>query len=206
MQAQTITSVASAVLALASASMSAYFSQKSSRHAEQSDQHQYEDTIRSWAERTVDVTGHLVELLSEPGEESGFREKSRPLLAVLRSQIDKGRWYFPNILKEKKGMDKPLAFRGIRQPILDVLVDLFWAVKDADWNHRERVYQRVDDLHRQFVSHILARLDPSTRDANYQNYVALSAEFVDRSLQRAKGRPEVMHHGVPDSDPAVEAQ
>jgi hypothetical protein len=86
---------------------------------------QHEDHMRVWAEQTVDVTAELVELLSNEYGEDEFNARSGQLFVALRCQIDKGRWFFPNIHADKKGEWKLPAFRGIRQPILNVLVDVF---------------------------------------------------------------------------------
>jgi hypothetical protein len=192
MEAQTITSVASAVLAAGSAAVSVYYSHRATRLEERSAQNAYEDNMRVWAERTVDATGQLLELLSNEDGQAEFVERSGPLLAVLRCQIDKGRWYFPNLHHDKKGETKPLAFRGIRQKILDILVDLFEAVKTVDWPNRAAVYRSVENLHREFVSEVQQRLDPSTRDAAYHRYVGqyqdLNSQFVQESLNRPDPR------------------
>jgi hypothetical protein len=185
MDPQTVTSVASAGVAALSAGVSVYYSHKATQHAERSAQCQYEDNIRVWAERTVDVTGQLVELLSNEGGETEFSRNRSTLLAVLRCQIDKGRLYFPNIHTDKKGAWKPPAFRGIRQPIIDVLVNIYEASKTADWSTRPSAHQGVEDLHRKFVSEVQHRLNPSERDANYRRYVnQVSAQFVQESLVR----------------------
>src|SRR5262245_9967271 len=118
MDAQTITAIASAVVATLSAVVSVYYSHQSTQYAQRSAQNQYEDHMREWAEQTVDVTAQLVELLSNEGGEQEFNARSGQFLASLRCQIDKGRWFFPNTLGDQKGAWKPLAFRGIRQPIL----------------------------------------------------------------------------------------
>jgi hypothetical protein len=80
------------------------------------------------------------------------------------------------------------SFRGIRQPILNVLVDLFDAAKKVDWKERESALAKVEGLHREFVSEIQQRLNPSERDANYRQYVSryedLSSQFVQESLNR----------------------
>jgi hypothetical protein len=196
MDAQTVTSVASAVLAAVSAAISVYYSHRATRQAERSAQHQYEDNMRAWAESTVDATGELLELLSNEHGKAQFDARSGSLLAVLRCQIDKGRWYFPNLHPDKKGGWKPLAFRGIRQKALNVLVDFFIAVKNVDWANREAVFQTAETLHREFVSEIQQRLDPTTRDANYQEFVDqyqdLGSQFVQESLNRPeRARDEI---------------
>lgn len=122
---------------------------------------------------------------SNEGGEIEFNRNRSTLLAVLRCQIDKGRWYFPNIHTDKKRAWKLPAFRGIRQPIIDVLVDIYEAAKTADWSTRAPAHQRVEDLHRKFVSEVPHRLNPSERDANYHRYVEqVSAQFVEESLLR----------------------
>jgi hypothetical protein len=84
------------------------------------------------------------------------------------------------------------AFRGIRQPILNVLVDVFDAAKKADWKERESALAKVERLHREFVLEVQERLNPSQRDANYRKYVReyedLSSQFVQESLKR-RDRP-----------------
>lgn len=185
MDAQTITAVCSACVAAISASISVYYSHRATQHADRSAQSQYEDNIRIWAERTVDITGHLVELLSDRSSETAFPSAKEPLLGDLRCQIDKGRWYFPNTHTEQKGASKHSAYRGIRQPIIDHLVQVYFAVTSADWATRASVRDAVEDLHRQFVSEIQHRLDPSKRDANYRSFVdQLSEHFVQESLSR----------------------
>jgi hypothetical protein len=201
MDAQTVTSVASAGVAAVSAGVSVYYSHKATQHAERSAQCQYEDNIRVWAERTVDVTGQLVEVLSNEGDETEFNRNRSTLFAALRCQIDKGRLYFPNIHTDKKGAWKLPAFRGIRQPIIDVLVDIYQAAKTADWSTRSSAHQRVEDLHRKFVSEVQHRLNPLERDANYRRYVEqVSVQFVQESLLRPD-RTRV----VDRSDPAAES-
>jgi hypothetical protein len=193
MEAQTVTAVASAILAAGSAAISVYYSHKATRHAERSAQHAYEDGMRVWAERTVDATGRLLELLSNDGGQADFDEKSGSLLATLRCQIDKGRWYFPNLHHDKKGETKPLAFRGIRQKVVNVLVDLYDAVKKLDWKNRAAVYQTVETLHREFVSELQQRLDPSTRDAAYQAYVGQYQDLNSQFVQESLNRPDPLH-------------
>ena len=203
MDAQTVTAIASAGVAAISAVVSVYYSHRSTQYALRSAQNQYEDHMRVWAERTVDVTAQLVELLSNEDGEQEFNARRGQLVASLRCQIDKGRWFFPNLLEDQKGAWKPPAFRGIRQPILNVLVDLFDAAKKADWKERKSALAKVEALHREFVSEVQQRLNPSERDANYRQYVSryedLSSQFVQESLNR----PDHLRTAVGDnrSDP-----
>src|SRR5262249_34480092 len=122
MDAQTLISVGSTALAACFAGVSVVYSQRATRQAERSAQHLYEDNMRVWAECRIEATGGLLELLSNGTSEAEFDRRRSPLLGTLRCQIDKGRWYFPNLHHERKGQSKPLAYRGIRQKVLDVLV------------------------------------------------------------------------------------
>jgi hypothetical protein len=201
MQGQLVVAVASATVAALSAGVSMYYSRRSTWYAQRSAQNQYEGSMRLWAETTVDVTGELVELLSRENGEREFNERSGQLRARLRCQIDKGRWYFPNVHPDLKGSWKPPAFRGIRQRILNVLVDFFDAVDKADWSDRQSAFTQVEGLHREFVSEVQQRLDPTTRDDNYQKFVAqyqdMSSQFVQESLQR----PDRPHDESGDKGP-----
>jgi len=183
--------------------VSVYYSHRSTQYALRSAQNQYEDHMRVWAERTVDVTAQLVELLSNEDGEQEFNARRGQLVASLRCQIVKGRWFFRNLLEDQKGAWKPPAFRGIRQPILNVLVDLFDAAKKADWKERKSTLAKVEALHREFVSEVQQRLNPSERDANYRQYVSryddLSSQFVQESLNRPE--PQRTALGDARSDP-----
>jgi hypothetical protein len=190
MDASTIAPAVSACVAVVSAGVSVYYSHRTTRRAERSAQNQYEDNIRAWAERTIDVTGHLVELFYNARDEDEFTTTRTTLLGLLRCQIDKGRWYFPNTHIQEKGAAKPAAFRGIRQPIVDALVLLYQASRTAAWDARQPALRRVENLHREFVSEVQRRLNPTDRDANYRTYVdQVSAQFVEESLSR----PDTAH-------------
>jgi hypothetical protein len=209
MEAQVITSVASAILAATSAGVSVYYSHKSTQFTQRSAQNQYEDNMRGWAERTADVTGQLVQLLSNPDGEAEFNRNCEQLLGALRCQIDKGRWFFPNTHTDQKGTTKPFAYRGIRQPILDILVELYDQVdtiRRSGSKDRASACQTVEFEHRVFVSEVQKRLNPATRDANYRKYIGqLSAQFVEQSLHRPDRPRAVRQDDQPDSAPAADA-
>jgi hypothetical protein len=153
--------------------------------------------MRVWAERTVDVTAELVHRVRAPdGDESEFEKSRRELLAALSSQIDKGRFYFPNMHKDKAGHDKEPAYQGIRQYLLDDLVEIFDIVQELSWEDRGLVSDKLAHAHRLFVSRVQELLDPSRRDANYREITdqyKVNSPFVADALRRADavGRPGV---------------
>jgi len=141
------------------------------------------------------VTARPVELSSNEDGDQEFNALRGQLVASLRCQIDKGRWLVPNILEDQKGVWKPPAYRGIRQPILNVLVDLFDAAKEVDWNERGSALAKVEGLHREFVSEVQQRLNPSERDANYRQYVSRYEELSSQFVQESLNRPETPRSG-----------
>ena len=110
MDAQTVTAIASAGVAAISAVVSVYYSHRSTQYALRSAQNQYEDHMRVWAERTVDVTAQLVELLSNEDGEQEFNATRGQLVASLRCQIDKGRWVLSRPPRGPKGRVETTGF------------------------------------------------------------------------------------------------
>jgi hypothetical protein len=87
-------------------------------------------------------------------------------LSKLSASIDKGRLYFPNFEHDSHGAEKEAAFRGIRQPILDRLVEIYDLVKDIDANvanQIEAVRQPLMSKKRAFVSEVQSAVDPRRR-------------------------------------------
>jgi hypothetical protein len=188
MDAQTVTAIASAGVAAISAVVSVYYSHRSTQYALRSAQYQYEDHMRVWAERTVDVTAQLVELLSNEDGEQEFNARRGQLVASLRCQIDKGRWFFPNILEDQKGAWKPPA-----SAVSGSRYSTSWWIsltRRRRWTGRNESQRsrKSKGCNREFVSEIQQRLNPSERDANYRQYVSryedLSSQFVQESLNR----------------------
>jgi hypothetical protein len=82
----------------------------------------------------------------------------------LSALIDQGRLFFPNERPEAKGTDKPLAYQGYRQQILDVLVWAYDAfaryetlTSDPD---RAQLATSLGEFRRRFVSEAQIAIDP----------------------------------------------
>jgi hypothetical protein len=79
--------------------------------------YQYYTDIREWHANTARTLIKLKELYDS--QQIDFVRK-RELLGELSSQIEIGRFYFPNIDKgDKHGLDKPMAYRGYRNAVSD---------------------------------------------------------------------------------------
>lgn len=137
--------------------------------------------LRSWASEVIDV---LSEGLYYCGDNQGARERGsrmRSCRSRLSALIDRGRFFLPNVAHEEVGIDKPAAYRGLRQPTLDFLVAAE-QVLDGELDRqvaaeggRKRVLVR---LKRQFVSAVQEVLDPRTH--NRQIAAMLASIKIDK--------------------------
>ena len=116
----------------------------------------YRKELLAWYETTLSLLVRL-RFLTEQG--CLTHETKCALLAELSSQIDIGRFYFPNVDSgDSLGSYKPIAFRGHRHVALEFLVfsyDIF--LKDnAQYHLRDAL-----KLQRHFTSYIFTILKPS---------------------------------------------
>lgn len=111
--------------------------------------------VLDWYSTSVKI---LVELryLLQLGE-SEYKAKKDNLLSHLSSQIEIGRFYFPNI-KANHGTEKPTAYQGIRSNVLDTLVFSFnlFCRKDA-----QKHVSSLEKLQREFTSIVFEILSPA---------------------------------------------
>ena len=81
--------------------------------------------VRLWCERVVDLFSDASELCAKwiPGtSEASFVEHRSRVEIRTAALIDSGRLFFPNYAQESYGLHKSAERRGIRPPILDLLV------------------------------------------------------------------------------------
>jgi hypothetical protein len=100
-----------------------------------------------------------------------FASKRDELLAKLSATIDKGRMFFPNFSRDVVGTEKPSAFRGRRQAILDRLVEFYDLVKSLDPENPETIETVRHALmikKREFVSQAQSEVEPGRRLAILQ--------------------------------------
>jgi hypothetical protein len=95
--------------------------------------------VIGWTNGVIDVVvaiEFLVRDWSRSLSPKEFTTQRDDQLARLSAMIDKGRLFFPNFSHDVVGTDKPLAFRGHRQAILDRLVEIYDLIKDLDPSRR----------------------------------------------------------------------
>jgi hypothetical protein len=99
---------------------------------------EYQKGLLEWYSKTIEIL-----ILLRCANMETEREKS---LAFLSSQIEIGRFFFPNITATNGfGSEKPLAYQGYRNLSLDFLVYSYNILKRQDYqnNHKElEVFQR----------------------------------------------------------------
>lgn len=133
--------------------------------------------VQRWAEEvchTISESRHLV------GRGDAFASQRIRQMARLSSLIDTGRWYFPNTHSDIVGSEKELAFRGLRQPVLDYVVYAYRAL-ESDWAEAA-IREELVSCQRQFVSDIQRVIDPRRRENEIEQYLKRLPE-PERSFQ-----------------------
>lgn len=142
---------------------------------------QYFNSVRAWAEQVCHAISEATHIIEHP-ELNG--EHKRPILVRLSSLIDTGRWYFPNQWTDDYGTHKEPAYRGIRQPVLDCVVEAYDLLRDSQ--STESLKTELVAAQREFVSYIQDVLDPRKRE---QEIKKILVEFeVSERLRNAPGK------------------
>lgn len=134
----------------------------------------YFEDLRQWADQLTDVLSEAVHLCElDPPSVAGesFFDRRLRIRRILSSMIDRGRWFFPNVVSDEHGRDKPLAFRGYRHEVLDSLVAAYRVLTDLDYKFGDRDRQARSALieaKREFVSQIQKVLDPRGRQDEFE--------------------------------------
>ncbi|MBR3817154.1 MAG: hypothetical protein IKJ27_10580 [Clostridia bacterium] len=112
--------------------------------------YQYYQDVVAWHSEVVKVITQL---------KSTSEENSKNVyLAELSALIETGRFYFPNIdLHDGFGANKPLAYRGYRNVVLDFLVYEYQLFEREDSN---KYVEHAESLQRLFTSYVFQYLNP----------------------------------------------
>lgn len=118
---------------------------------------QYRTEILSWYSETIEI---LIRLKIEAKDSYKDENLKRELLSNLSAKIELGRFYFPNVDKgDKFGDEKPFAYKGYRNLMLDFLVFSFQVFEKQD---AKKYLRHAETLQRHFTSHLFDILDPKT--------------------------------------------
>lgn len=111
----------------------------------------YKNEILNWYSKTIEIL--ILLRCCDLGSE---REKH---LANLSSQIEIGRFYFPNIDKGNGfGKEKPKAYQGYRNLVLDFLIYSYRILRHKDHINRT---EQLEVFQREFTSLVFNILKPS---------------------------------------------
>ena len=102
-------------------------------------------------------------------EPNPYERERFKVLEDLSYAIDAGRPYFPNSEADKYGLHKEGAFRGVRHPVLDMLVRVYDLLEKvthqvpASLEERSELREQVNYCRREFISRVQAQVDPRRR-------------------------------------------
>ena len=102
-------------------------------------------------------------------EPNPYERERFKVLEDLSYAIDAGRLYFPNSEADKYGLHKEGAFRGVRHPVLDMLVRVYDLLEKvthqvpASPEERSELREQVNYCRREFISRVQAQVDPRRR-------------------------------------------
>jgi len=147
-----------------------------SQHAERANQHaeranalnarvwadQYFQSVRAWADEAIANLAMAIHL-----NDFGSELQTARLIevrAALSGLVDRGRWYFPNRFDTEIGQHKGPAFRGLRQPVLEYLVQAYEALDKNEALGDQQTRSALVRAERRFVSEVQRILDPRTRE------------------------------------------
>lgn len=122
------------------------------------------DIIR-WAGEAVALLAEMAELPVTTMEDDARHRRWHSLRHRLSTQIDIGRFYFPNYGSDTLGADNSTAFRGRRQRVLEHLVEAYDIFDEddtlGDLITRRDCKQALVTERQNFISEVQRFIDPS---------------------------------------------
>lgn len=123
---------------------------------------QYMTNVRLWADEACESISTAIH--AQKATPSRQEELFITSLQQISALIDRGRWFFPNQWSDEYGQHKEPAYRGLRQPILDSLVEAYTIIDEL---RNSKDATRVPELmhcQRTFVSEVQQVLNPRRRE------------------------------------------
>jgi hypothetical protein len=173
----TLATVASPLVALVAAVIAVVVARRSERiYLQQAELDrnlvliEYFRDLRLWAERVIDAMSELIYLCDlDPTIEGTFDVYAlrHDLRQRLSSLGDRGRLMLPNIHDDDVGLDRPSAFRGLKQQALDLVITAHDVANRVDYRRREpnrEVREAAVAVKRAFVSEMQEILDARARE------------------------------------------
>ena len=148
---------------------------------------QRDTDIIAWAGEAVGLLAEMAELPVTEMEDDARRRRWHSLRHRLSTQIDIGRFYFPNYGVDFYKTENPSAFRGRRQRVLAYLVEAYDIFDEddtlGDLTTRRACKQALVAERQNFISEVQNFIDPS-RYVEFRDGDAI--EQLKREVEAAK--------------------
>lgn len=139
---------------------------------------EYLRNLQVWAGEASENVSRAIHALRL--DDQSFRDREIfESLYRLSSLIDRGRWFFPNIHDDKHGLNKELAFRGIRQPILDHLVMSYDLIKQFKGTNDDGTITKIVHCQRLFISEVQRVINPRRREPERERILKQFADTYE---------------------------
>lgn len=144
---------------------------------------QYMTNVRAWADDACDAISIAIHALkADPSKQDEMLFNSLQRISGL---VDRGRWFFPNQWSDEYGRHKEPAYRGLRQPILDCLVDAYSTIERLRTSKDSSHVPELVHHQRAFVSEVQQVLNPRRRESEI---VRIEEQFaISEKLRGANG-------------------
>ena len=137
--------------------------------------------IRIWAAEACDCLSdavHLAECDPMRTKDPSFYDRRQAIRSRLSSLADRGQWHFPDLSDDAYGGDKPPAFRGFRDPLLDALISAYDAVTALNYeeqgDNRARKAELVE-IKRAFTAAVQDITDPWGENEEFRRFTRIAA-------------------------------
>ena len=136
---------------------------------------QFRMELLSWYSETVKIMIDVIHYINcGMFNTQDFAQNKIELLSKLSTQIEIGRFYFPNVPnKNGYGNEKPLAYQGNRHVVLEFMFK-FYTVASKSSNADD--CNKLWDLERKYTSEIFSVIDPKVRNKKHQKYTNITID------------------------------
>jgi hypothetical protein len=156
-QTSDLVAVASAAISVLALVLNIVITSRQTRVSVENFKFNNDTQLMGWANRVVVAMAEAYHL--------NAKTDVHALATTLSALIDEGRWFFPNIGKKETDHEKPGAYRGTRQAVLDHIVAVYNAVvaMPGAGAASEQHMAAIHEARRHFVSEIQHAVDPRRR-------------------------------------------
>ncbi len=124
----------------------------------------YNKELKEWSNNVINLMTTAAHLcLIDPKKDANFYSKRHDLLISLSTELDKGRFFLPNINRDAVGKDKLYAYRGIRKESLSAIFRAYVWVKRIDYFEQKKnipIKKMIINTKRVFVSELHKEIKP----------------------------------------------